>query len=284
MLAKVSFYAEFPLKSKYSFNNLKNTTVLEVIKMSKKRLLFLALFLLVIFCFFLIDDACDEAGNCINFDGEDGYVLIQNKDSKFNGPHLTIEGWVYFEELPELSGIASVYSSSDNKRVWALVQKEGGQICFLTSPDGLSTIQGSWELSIPTKQWIHIGLAYFNGEAVLYVNGKSKGSRRAANDLFLCDQELVLGSFNKSVFFKGRMDEVRLWAKALDEEKIQGLMYSSVSGEETDLIAAYRFDEHRLGILYDTTGAFNGIHRNLMPEAIIKSDAPIKTGDTKKKE
>lgn len=255
--------------------------------MPKKQFLFLALcvalFLLAISCFFLMDVISDKAGNCIDFDGR-SYVLIRNKNAKFNGPALTLDGWIYFEELSGLGGIASVYSSRDNKRVWALIQKEGEQICFLTSQDGVSITQANWKFLIPAKQWIYLGLTYSNGEAVLYVNGKQKGRRRAVNDLFLCDQEFVLGAFNRGGFLKGRMDEVRLWGKVLDEEEIQGLMCSSVIGEEPGLIAAYSFDGQRSGILYDKKRASNGKYISLIPESMVKSDAPVKVSCIKKNE
>lgn len=253
--------------------------------MSKKLIIFLVLFLSLLSAvyFLLKGSTFNKAGNCIVFDGKSGYVLIPNKDSKFNNPHFTLEGWFYFEGLPKLSGIASVYSSTDNKRVWALIQKEGEQICFLTSENGISIIQASWNLSIPIEQWIYLGLAYSNGEAVLYVNGQGKGSRNAAEKLLLCDQELALGSFNNGSFLKGRMDEVRFWSKALGQEEVQRLMCSTVNGEEIDLIAAYSFDEDCLGTLYDKCGSFDGMHMNLTPESIIKSDAPVKSDYNKKK-
>ena len=246
--------------------------------MLKKLILFSLCFLclLIGLIFLFRNSGSGNVGNCIRLDGKGGYILIPNEDSKFSNPHFTLEGWFYFEGLPEVSGIASVYSSTDDKRVWALIQKKGSEICFLTSENGISIIQANWNLSIPIKQWVHLGLVCSSGEAILYVNGQGKGSQNAAEKLFLCNQELALGYFNKSSFFEGRMDEIRLWGKALDKVDIKTMMHSAVNGKENDLFAAYSFDEGHLGTLCDKCGSFDGIHMNLTPESIIKSDAPIK--------
>ena len=67
-----------------------------------------------------------------------------------------------------------------------------------------------------------------------------------------------------------------------DKAGIQGLMCSSVIGEEPGLIAAYSFDRQRLGVLYDKKGTSNGKYISLIPESIVKSDAPIKANCIKK--
>ena len=80
-----------------------------------------------------------------------------------------------------------------------------------------------------------------------------------------------LGSDYSSRYFDGRIDEVRIWNIARNQEEIVSSMDSSLTGQESGLVAYYNFDEGSGIILNDLTG--NGHNGTVVGCLLYTSDA-----------
>ena len=98
-------------------------------------------------------------------------------------------------------------------------------------------------------QWYHLAIVGGTSSAELFVNGNHVGgfviSFGVATGSSL---NLVLGNdIPLTEFFHGEMDEVRIWNKKLCQEEIMGGMNCSLNGNESGLIAYYKFNQGSAG-------------------------------------
>ncbi len=121
-------------------------------------------------------------------------------------------------------------------------------------------------------RWYHVA-SVFDGHALtLYVNGRisAKGNLTGAvkydrvNDS--PDYGLNLGRYkddNEEFFADMVIDEVRIWGVSRTPSQIRSTMMTSLKGNETGLMAYYRFDNDNNSIAYDiTTNASNATLHN----------------------
>ena len=130
--------------------------------------------------------------------------------------------------------------------------------------------QTNYDEVLPIKQWIHVGATYSNTneELKLFVNGKpvkvlnKSGALNSDFSLFT----LGRNASTNSEFFKGYIDEIRIFDKALFDDEYQKIIYQEIEdhgqvrGTEiprdittlswSNLIRYYRFDSYR----HDITG------------------------------
>jgi len=152
--------------------------------------------------------------------------------------------------------------------------------------------------------WNHIAMTvnrrgvikgYVNGvyQPNMYAGGAGTGvgnpdiSADSARSLATGTLDLYLaqdgtGNYSNGYFFKGAMDEVRIWKRALDSNEIRKNMCQKLTGNEAGLLAYYPLNEvpGSTGIVNSavaTTGQFDGTATATPPSFVI-SGAPV--GDT----
>ncbi len=144
-----------------------------------------------------------------------------------------------------------------------------GNLCFWVRYSGtlheIKSNQSSWTAGT----WYHIAgvIDPVNGMK-LYVNGVLQSNNdAAATSPVMTDNTnpTYLGSWGSSWrFFEGRMDELRLWNRALSQNEIQTKMCQNLTpANETGLQAYYKFDEGSGSQIIDQTanvytGSVNG--------------------------
>jgi len=163
-------------------------------------------------------------GKALSFDGEDDYVEVHDSPSLDITDAITIEAWIYpigYPPSPRHAGI---------------VGKGGWDIGSGYEVDlGYEEMNGLFELNtrrsslysesrIPLNQWTHVVATLKNTDAVIYINGKIDASG-TVNSLITNSRPLQIGRRdpgNKFVaYFKGIIDEVRIYNRALTPEEIK---------------------------------------------------------------
>jgi concanavalin A-like lectin/glucanase superfamily protein/Big-like domain-containing protein len=167
------------------------------------------------------------AGVGLSFDGVNDRVNVNDSASLDLTAGMTLEAWVY---PTVLSGWRTV----------VLKERSGGLVYALyahdNAPQPAAYMQiGSTEVSVagvsplPLNTWTHLATTYNGATLCLYVNGTEVGSRAATGTIQVSTGRLrVGGNAVWSEWFAGRIDEVRIYNRALSQAEIQTDMETPV--------------------------------------------------------
>ncbi len=217
--------------------------------------------------------AFEGPGNALNFDGIDDFVDCGNDASLQITGALTIEAWVWLFTTATWDGIVS-------KAIWN--QNEGGytnssyelkfhddtnKLEFWLTSDGAETgkfvVESDKVLDI--HRWYHV-VAVYNPStyARIYIDGKldAEITENIPSGIFNSSEPLRIGvgmhsDNNNSEFLNGQIDELRIWNVVLPLQQIQDNFCNSLTGNETNLVAYYCFDNAAGTVLPDFTQNFN---------------------------
>lgn len=158
-------------------------------------------------------------GNALSFNGTNALVTINNAASLQLTSGMTLEGWVYPTTIGNkwrdviYKGDNNYYleGSSNNSRRPAL----GGTFG--------TPIYGTAALTANT--WTHLAGTYDGATMRLYVNGVQVASRTQTGAIATSTNPLQIGGDSiYGQYFAGRIDEVRVYNRALSPAEIQGDM------------------------------------------------------------
>jgi len=183
-----------------------------------------------------------KVGRAFHFTTNRGRVHIEDSpDFAFNGS-FTIAGWVYVDEFPEPGGGGLICIRGDNRPgldTWTISTAPEDHIAFgIGGEDSDGT-----GVSAPAKrgQWIYVAGTYDEtlGQVALYLDGQlAAETNNAVKPIWQLDSgtEPGVGLGNTAgtfhVFpFRGRLDELALYARALSEAEIQALVDLGNGGE-----------------------------------------------------
>jgi glucose/arabinose dehydrogenase/PKD repeat protein len=163
-------------------------------------------------------------GNALVFNGTDALVTIPDSASLDLTDAMTLEAWVF----PTLAGAN-----------WRDVIYKVNDIYFLegSSPGtGVPAVGATFSgpplvgpSALPANTWSHLAATYDGAALILYVNGAPVASRPQTGSVLTSNGELSIGG--DSVFgqyFGGRIDEVRIYNRALAASEIQLDMSHSI--------------------------------------------------------
>ncbi|MFY0608668.1 MAG: BspA family leucine-rich repeat surface protein [Cyclobacteriaceae bacterium] len=178
-------------------------------------------------------------GNALDFDGVDDFVLGQ--PMPFANNSFTLETWAKRNSTGSISYLFSLGAANP---------LEGLHIGFYTGDVfAFNFWGGANDLAngavFTDTDWHHWAVTYdANTNArVIYLDGIVYDSDTAPAD-FQGTGNLYIGKrFDDASPFDGEMDEVRVWDYARSQIELQNDLYTTLSGNETGLLAYYRFDE-----------------------------------------
>lgn len=169
-------------------------------------------------------------GNALVFNGTSSMVTIPDSNSLDLTTGLTLEAWVYPTVVPtgwraiivkeQVNNVLYYLhaSSSDNNRpVTGVVVGGSEQILY-----------GGTQF--PANTWTHLASTYDGTTQRLYVNGVEVANRAQTGAMVASTSPLRLGGHSIwSEFFQGRIDEVRIYNRALLPAEIQTDMNTAVA-------------------------------------------------------
>jgi hypothetical protein len=164
-----------------------------------------------------------ERGNVLQFSGSGGMVSVPDASSLDLTTAMTLEAWV----KP---------STSYNWRT--VVLKEGwGTLAYAlyasddnSNPAGYVRVNGSdravrWNRSLPVGAWTHLAMTYDGATMRLFVNGEEKESRAQTGSALVSNGQLRIGGNTVwGEWFRGQMDDVRIYNVAVGESQIKADM------------------------------------------------------------
>ena len=169
-----------------------------------------------------------KIGNAIHFDGVNDNVSVQDPRGSLDlNQSLTLNAWVNLSS--SLTGSGTIIARTDGtKRPYRLSVSNTGLLTFdFTFNNGLNTVSRSKQLPLDGK-WHHVAATrdVGDGSAVLYIDGSpvDSGSYFGTPDSVpAADDVLRIGMTPGGAAdpFKGEIDEVKLWDRALSEEEVK---------------------------------------------------------------
>jgi hypothetical protein len=187
-------------------------------------------------------------GRALRFDGAGDHVTVPDAPSLDLAKRMTLEAWVrpttaraarevIFKENVEAGHEAySLYAAIGSRRAAAEIATGPRYTTLLSSK------------RIATKRWTHLAATYDGRRVRLYRNGVQVGSRPHAGSLVATADPLMLGGSGVwDEWFKGRIDEVRIFDGVRSRKQIRRDMRTPVSAAVIKRLARARQAARRKG-------------------------------------
>jgi len=191
--------------------------------------------------------------SALDFNGSSDYVSTDvGNGMTFDG--ITMSAWVYTEDTTDASGIIC---SRNGTNYGALSLGLGNQTpCFMIQGKGLAQSSNG---TIAKNQWVMLTGTYDGTTFRVYVDGKPQGTGTGTGS-WAPGANFDIGRDNWATselgrWFDGRIDEVRIYNRALSETEVQKLHLED--SLKVGLKAYYKLDETS-GVVTDETGSNPG--------------------------
>jgi len=201
-------------------------------------------------------------GAALDLDGVDDYVNCPLSSSLDMREGVTVEVWVRPAGYPSREvGIVAEWP------VFALRQgqESGAYLWYAPVSDGLARSAG-----FPAEQWHHVVGTYDRGKMALLVDGELVHTATSKHTTLWTRRIKELWVGKCTGFFKGRIAEVRVYARALTpfevgkrHDRTRDVYLAELPTPKTypqpkgDLAAHYAFDEGRGSVVRDVSGNEN---------------------------
>ena len=170
-----------------------------------------------------------KIGGALSFDGTNDYVGASVSDSNL-ATTLTLSQWVKATSFAEFAGIISNFS-------------DGGMKVFINSGVtggfgvGFRKVGGSYaecfSASTQLGVWYHLTVTYNTGAVNIYINGNLDKTCNG-NTTITNNSTFYIGyNNNNDAYFKGLIDEVRIYNRALSASEVSELFNYTGGGTPT---------------------------------------------------
>ncbi|MBS0394855.1 MAG: DUF4082 domain-containing protein, partial [Proteobacteria bacterium] len=159
-------------------------------------------------------------GKALVFNGTTARVFVNSSSSLNFTAGMTLEAWVN-PSTSQTGNRTIIYRQQDiaylraSQATRARIPAGGGTI-------GGSVLQVSGTSTLPLNTWSHVAVTYDGAILRLYVNGTQVASGTASGALSTSLNPLWIGGNNPfGEYFAGRIDEVRVYNRALSATEVQ---------------------------------------------------------------
>lgn len=217
-------------------------------------------FTLLVFTFLSDFLNAQPGGTALKFDGATDYVEIAHNNS-LNVSKYTVELWFYWDNPSTTSDVQFLIAKSFEQLEIHTGGGGGNKGLRFIPTSGVYFDTGA--NAFEPNTWNHVAFSYdpSNSYYKCYINGVERTLTNSVGSpntpVITSTSPLVLGKrSNSSMYFKGKIDEVRLWNSIRTEAEIRANMYKEISAQ-ANLIACYKMNEGSGTALADDSG--NGI-------------------------
>ena len=182
------------------------------------------------------------ANQVLSLDGDGDYIDLGNK-VPILGTKFTQEAWIYTQQVNNsYHGFIGFHADANNgKRAPSIWVYEKTKISY-----GFGDGSGfHWTITssvLEENAWNHIAVTYDGTDYKFFINGKTalvyKG---ASGKVPISNPVKWIGKVDN--YFKGKMDDVRIWNIVRTEVEIQATMKSTLTGNENGLVGYWNFDD-----------------------------------------
>lgn len=166
-------------------------------------------------------------GKALWFDGIDDYVDCGHAPG-LAPERMTVAFWMFMEGRTSYQYILGEAESMFLERDYTFSTGGDGKLEFAFGESFYEQVALRSKEPVPLGQWVHVAATRGGATASLYLNGQLENSTAYLFVPTSKDQSLRIGSIGLpepewAGFFKGELDDVRIYDKALSAEEIQKL-------------------------------------------------------------
>lgn len=226
------------------------------------------------------------SGGAISFNGINDYIDFGDVYSDLKLP-FTVSAWVYLDPTNNQPG--PVFTNRNCDPVYTGFRLiVNNNVISMDYGDGLGGNNPAFRrgknanVGLLTGNWNHVTAVVKSGSDIeLYLNGINVGGEYTGGSSLTMDSSkpgfASTGYFisNGTIYrFKGKIDEIRLWNRALSVSEIRNTMCVTLKGNETGLIGYWTFNETNGITVFDRSpnhhnGTFVGSPTRLRSGAAI---------------
>ncbi|HRH22475.1 MAG TPA: LamG domain-containing protein [Candidatus Paceibacterota bacterium] len=175
-----------------------------------------------------------KKGKALDFDGTDDFIALGNPSALNITGQITLSAWVNFSSFPSNNNGCANYcgiimeKGFDGTREAYVLRYSGSPAKLEVLTFGPSIDYGtSWNINFPINTWHHV-VGLYNGTSwVLYVDGVLVASAVKAVGAQSSSANAAIGgayiSGTPGRFFPGKIDDVRVYSRALSDSEVQAL-------------------------------------------------------------
>ncbi len=165
-----------------------------------------------------------RVGIGLNFDGTDDYAWIADASANHLTSSFTFSAWIN----PSAYSSENIIFNKENTYEWAIDTTQNVRWAINNTTPGWNWI--STGLSAPTSQWNYFVITYDGNSVLTYKNGVLGNTYSGASGSLVPNgNELLIGArgnTSPASFFIGKIDDVRIYNRALSATEIQNLYNS----------------------------------------------------------
>lgn len=190
--------------------------------------------------------------NSLHFDSVDDTVDLQQNFAFEATDSFTIEAWIKLDVNSNVQQIISKLGYANNNYTgWGFQLVDGLLSGYVTEVWFVNTryVEGTQVLAVDT--WYHVAMTYNDDQTItLFINGVEEplsfeDYAGTVADISI-DAPTQIGSYEGSGFpgeyFRGSMDDFRIWDVAKTPSEILASYTTEISGTEPNLIGYYKMD------------------------------------------
>jgi len=187
----------------------------------------------------------NSAGAALNFDGIDDFISLNNSTvGNFGTVDFSIEFWVKKTASGQFP-VLSKRTTCNNEVFWEVSINTNNFVEFEEGSDYHKLVSTA---ALALNTWNHIAVVRQLANKSIYINGVLSGSTSTApvnnhssnTTTVRFGRDACSGTF--ADWFKGELDEVRIWTKALTNTEIQESRNCEILGTSPNLIGNFHFN------------------------------------------
>lgn len=183
------------------------------------------------------------AGTALTFNGSDTRAV--DTSFRWNGGAVTVEYWTFVPRAGLRATTTFMVGASDNtgNRFQAHAPWDDGNLYWDYGNSGTGRISTSFGPYF--DRWVHLAfVSDGTGFKAIYINGAlaASGNEAAAPSGL---RDLTIGAMRDRLWFRGSVDEFRIWNVARTQEEIRATMFRRLppASDNIRVVGAWRFDE-----------------------------------------
>lgn len=207
-----------------------------------------------------------SSGNCVKFDGVNDKITLPQAVSNFGTGDFSVDFWITSPVVP--SGHSYILMGNRNdgcntSSFWEIIL--GVNNVFLTIKDNPNPTVSVSTNEVDDGNWHHIAVVRTSTQMLAYQNGELISTLNVAASNVNTSGQCVLGRgpctpyWTGGTSFSGKLDELRVWNKALTPTEIRDNMCLPLTGSESGLLGYWNMNEGTGTTINDlTTNGYDG--------------------------
>ncbi|HEX8565490.1 MAG TPA: LamG-like jellyroll fold domain-containing protein [Pyrinomonadaceae bacterium] len=198
-----------------------------------------------------------KVGQAFNLDGTNDYINVADTPS-LRPTNLTVSGWFNFSDTPAQVLVAKTAGMGTNESF--VLYYDGAFLgAAVGGPSGLGEII-SFPFNISAGGWYHIAYTFddLSNAQALYINGAAVAGGAATASIVYDAHPITIGAEYENeflnYFFKGKIDEVQIFDRALSASEIQSIYHGGSAGVCTNSVFTSIYGNGKIAFSSNRTG------------------------------